>query len=338
MAYINAIPWAPGQLDSQEYSAFAKAAFYGIDQETAFALVLAKMQSCGATKLRPSKIWHSLARAYALGGDGISHSAPPDLNLPPIEPYNELLLKDTVGDLAGKVGETFFVERSKFTTWNRTAAGFLHKITLPGEHAFLTADKHSPDGFLFTNRGIDGCSVKRLSVSGRLLPQKFEPNFDCLSFLERGQQNAWFLNNPIDDQPHYDGRFAYGFSYHCVEVVSSWRYLILETDIVASALWLALLAMAPIRIVAIYFSGGRGYHALVRIDAATKLEADDLVEIYRRDYVPLGACSGALSAFRLTRLPKASPKPLYKFVAAGLVVKEGRALFFLIRSMAALCG
>jgi hypothetical protein len=63
------------------------------------------------------------------------------------------------------------------------------------------------------------------------------------------------------------------------------------------------LAMAPIRIAAIYHSGGRGHHALVRIDAGSKLEADDLVEIYRREYVPLGACQGTLSAFRLTRLP-----------------------------------
>ena len=76
----------------------------------------------------------------------------------------------------------------------------------------------------------------------------------------------------------------------------------LETDVAPTELWLALLAIAPLRVAAIYHSGSRGYHALVRIDAGSKFEADDLTEIYRRDFVCLGACSTALSAFRLTRL------------------------------------
>jgi hypothetical protein len=226
------------------------------------------------------------------------------LELPPIEPYNEELLKDTVGDLAGKVGEPFFIERSKFTTWNRTPAGVLHKLSLPGENVFVTADDRSADGYLFMNRGLDGCGVEWVTVTDRQCRvEKFDPNFCCLSFLERNQRNAFFLSNPIDAKPHYDGRFAYGLSYHCIEAISAWRYLVLETDFVEAALWLALLAVVRLRIAAIYFSGARGHHALIQIDAATKLEADDLVEIYRHEYVPLGACKGTLGAFRLTRLP-----------------------------------
>jgi hypothetical protein len=77
---------------------------------------------------------------------------------------------------------------------------------------------------------------------------------------------------------------------------------------------LALLAIAPIRIAAVYHSGGRGAHAPCQIDAASKLEADDICEVYRREYVPLGACKGTLSAFRLTRLRTVSAARLPIFV------------------------
>jgi hypothetical protein len=156
---------------------------------------------------------------------------------------------------------------------------------------------------LWTNLGVEGCSAKWVSVTGQPGgPEIFGQGFECLSFFENNQLNAWFLNNPVTGQPHYHERLAYGCSYHCLETISSWRYLVLETDHAPTALWLALLAIAPVRIAAIYFSGLRGFHALIRIDARTKLEADDLVEIYKREYVPLGACGGTLSAFRLTRL------------------------------------
>lgn len=304
--YVNAIGWAPGELDSQEFSAFSKAAFYRIDQEVAFNLVLSKMQGSGAKKLRLSKVRHSLGRAYATGGDGIGQTAPPPLALPPIEPYNEARLKETVSDLAGQVDESFFIERSPVTTWNRTPAGFLHRIFEPGEYAWVTAEDRSANGCLWTHWGPEGCRARWITIkddSPELRPETLGPNFTCLNWFERGCQNVWFLANPIDGKWHSSDRFSAGVSYRCLEAVTTWRHLVLETDCAPAALWLALLALLPLRIVAIYMSGGRGAHALVRIKAHSKLAADDIAELYKRDYVPLGACEGTLSAFRLTRLP-----------------------------------
>jgi hypothetical protein len=297
--YIDAIPWAPGE----EFAAFSKASFYGIDREDAFNFVLDRMKRCGARGLRLTKIRHSLARAYSSGGEGPGRSVPP-LQLPPIEPYDEERLRNTVGELANKVDGNFFVERSPFTTWNRTPAGVLHKLFLPGEKVWVTTNDASSDGCLWSHEGINSCSAHWISVTGKPGdPEQFEANFASLSFFVRGWRNVWFLNSPITGEAHFDARFAHGRSYRCLEAVSAWRYLVLETDVAPTELWLALLAMAPIRIAGLYFSGRRGFHALVRIDAGSKLEADDLVEVYRREYVPLGACAGTLSAFRLTRLP-----------------------------------
>ena len=301
--YIDAIHWAPGELNHQEFAAFAKAAYHAIDPDIAFNFIVDRMKRCGARDLRLSKIRYSLLRAYGTGGEGPCRSAPP-LQLPPVEPYSEQRLRETVGDLAEKVDEAFFIERSPFTTWNRTPAGVLHKLCVPGEKVWVTANDASSDGCLWSNDGINGCSAHWISASGEPGgPERFESNFACLSFFARNQRNVWFLNNPVTGNPHFDARLAHGQSYRCIETVTSWRYLVLETDVAAPQLWLALLAMAPIRIAAIYHSGGRGHHALVRIDAGSKLEADDICEFYKREYCPLGACKSTLSAFRLTRLP-----------------------------------
>ena len=100
-------------------------------------------------------------------------------------------------------------------------------------------------------------------------PRKVRPKFRLSVVLRTTtSSNVWFLNNPITGEPHYDERFTYGLSYHCLEAVTCWRYLVMETDVAPAAFWLALLAMLPLRIAAVYHSGGRGYHALCRIDAA----------------------------------------------------------------------
>jgi hypothetical protein len=304
LRYIDAIPWRPGELDCQEFCAFSKAAFYGIDQETAFAHVIERMRRCGARDLRLSKIQRSLRQAYANGGDSSDSSTPPPLKLPPIESYSEERLREEVGPLVEEVDESFFIERTPFSTWNRSPAGVLHKLTLPGESVWVTADDCSSAGCLWRNDGLEGCSARWVSPAGNdESPDPFTGNFDCLSYFERGRRNVWFLNNPISGKPHSDDRFTHGQSWRCIEAVISWRYLVLETDIAPVNLWLALLASAPIRIAAIYHSGKRGYHALVRTDAQTKLEADDICEIARREYGPLGACTGSLTSFRLSRLP-----------------------------------
>lgn len=96
--------------------------------------------------------------------------------------------------------------------------------------------------------------------------------------------------------------------------VTSFRYAVLESDTVPEEQWLKVLIKLPLPIVAIYTSGGRSLHALVRIDAGDKLTWDMMVRgrstttFQRRtslmDLVcPLGADANALTAVRLTRLP-----------------------------------
>ena len=96
--------------------------------------------------------------------------------------------------------------------------------------------------------------------------------------------------------------------------VTSFRYAVLESDVAPEPLWIKALVKLPVPIVAIYSSGGKSLHALIRIDAGDKLHWDRIVRGTNqgsaarttglmRVVCPLGADPAALTAVRLTRLP-----------------------------------
>lgn len=123
-----------------------------------------------------------------------------------------------------------------------------------------------------------------------------------------GKCGVWFLAQPVDGEYHLNPRTG-KTSRRSEEAVVRWPFLVLESDEAPVREWLGALARLPLRIAAIYSSGGRSVHALVRVDAVTKGQWDDLV---RRQMAPglkflvlNGADPGVFSAVRLTRLPGA---------------------------------
>ena len=124
-----------------------------------------------------------------------------------------------------------------------------------------------------------------------------------------GDQGVWYLAQPVDGREHVNPRAGLDedghekFSRRSEESVTDWRHLVLESDEADARDWLGALVQLPLRICAIYTSGGRSIHALVRVDAPTKQEWDSVVKQLRPPLVTLGADPKAMSAMRLTRLP-----------------------------------
>lgn len=122
--------------------------------------------------------------------------------------------------------------------------------------------------------------------------------------VDGGKDGVWFLNNPVDGKWHGNPRAGGKPSRRSTEAVTSWKHLLLESDEAPEDLWMRLLAICGLPIVAIYSSGGRSWHALVKEshgdDAAGFKEK---LKAYKQRVPLVGADANAITPVRLTRGP-----------------------------------
>ncbi len=190
-----------------------------------------------------------------------------------------------VASLMPNVDEEFIKERSPLRPDTQTPASFLQRLYRPGEWVIVFD--------VFESQGRHVC-------------QCVEPPYDagCLDHLANGcPDGVWFLCNPVDGKFHPNPRHGGKRSRRSEESVTDWRYLLLESDKAAAQPWLAALVQMPLRIAAIYTSGGRSIHALVRVDAASKSDWDSKARELKPLMTILGGDRSAMSAVQLTRLP-----------------------------------
>ena len=96
---------------------------------------------------------------------------------------------------------------------------------------------------------------KRYPVGlGETLPRP-EWTQKLLNPTRKHKTGVWYRFNPMDGEGITDAN------------VTAFRYTLLEFDDIPLKLQLALLARLPLPIAAIYFSGSRSYHALVKVGA-----------------------------------------------------------------------
>lgn len=120
-----------------------------------------------------------------------------------------------------------------------------------------------------------------------------------------GPEGVWYLAQPVNGQTLPNLRTG-KLSRRSMESVTAFRYLVLESDKADMRDWLALLVQLPLRIEAIYTSGGKSVHALVRVDCRTHREWEDYVKGMLPTLNLLGIAGvdpKALTSVRLTRLP-----------------------------------
>jgi hypothetical protein len=128
-----------------------------------------------------------------------------------------------------------------------------------------------------------------------------------------GKCGIWFLPQPVcgEYRPNPEGKPGPNGeepkpSRRIWRCVDAFRYFVLESDSAPMRDWLGWIVQTPLRIEALYTSGSRSIHALIRVDARTKEEWDEI----KRRMMPFlvaslmcGADRGTWSAVRLSRLP-----------------------------------
>jgi hypothetical protein len=189
--------------------------------------------------------------------------------------YEPEMLRRIAGDFAASVDLPWLANRSEVDPAGVSASEFLSRLynAEAGERVIVFSE--------YKSQGQAVWPLESIPTSGR--------------------DGVWFLAQPVDGKLRPNPRLA-KMSRRSEESVLAWRWMVLESDEAPVRLWLGALARVVPRIAAITTSGGRSVHALVRVDAATKREWDEI----KREVLGLvsaGADQGALSAVRLTRLP-----------------------------------
>lgn len=228
------------------------------------------------------------SRGEDRGGDATgSDRGPKRVWSPPPRPeYDAERLRDFAGDWAKEVDLVWLANRSWRDPAEISSEEYLDALYRTGDRVLAFSE-------------VDGRG-NAWTQGEAVFPQDKMP--------ASGRCGVWYLAQPVDGQYHLNPRTG-KTSRRSEESVLRWPYLVLESDEAPLREWLGALVRLPLAIVAIYSSGGRSVHALVRVDALTKGHWDDLVkrqmEVGLRFLVLNGADKGVFSAVRLTRLPGA---------------------------------
>jgi hypothetical protein len=257
-----------------------------------------KLTSADTSEDRQQRGWLRLDDSDA---GNVPRSPPPKLEPKPA--FRDDKLAQFAARFREFVDTAWLADRSPIDPVALTADDFLHALFRPNEQAVIFTDDKSQGQALWPAETIPAA----------------------------GPLGVWFLNQPVDGEYHPNPRNLDKKTGEPVpsrrseESVTSWRYLLLESDEARSRDWAAALVQLPLSIAAIYTSGGRSIHALVRVDAPSKHEFDNFARAIKPILVTIGADKKTFSAVRLTRLPgcwrhgKMSKQKCYvKFAAPAL--------------------
>jgi hypothetical protein len=287
--YVNSLLWqkrssnVKGTLDDSSYWAFLRAASLGIKSNEAFSEIKIRIEATDED-FDENKVKGQCDRAY--GYVGQQPEAYPEFvrqAKAPKPTYRSDKLEAFATRLGFDVSKDYLAIRSKFTPWNRSPTGILHKLYRAGEKVVV-----------FDIFKSQGCAIwQHPGAVGDL---------STLDYLATDHDNIWFLCNPVDGLYHHNPR-QNSISRRSEESVTSFRYAVVESDDAPKQLWLNMLVQLPLPIAAITDSGGDSIHAVFRVDAEGKIQWDDVVRgKLSAGLVALGADLGALTAVRLTRL------------------------------------
>lgn len=274
--YADSLEWGAGQRDESAWKAFLRAGSLGIPPQTAVELVTTKIKATGGT-FTPAKIQSQLRRAYSFVGS--QQNSLTYLSKVPKPQFDPEKLK-AIAERVTSADDAWLRSHSPIPTDPITSGQFLDHLYAPGERV-LVFTHYESQGQLFYEVGAK--------------PQEAIP--------AGSPSGVWFLVNPVDGEYHPNPRQENKLSRRSEESVTSWRYLVLESDVADPNDWLGCLVQLPLKIAAIYTSGGKSIHALVRVDAVSKQHWDEERDAIKPIVVTLGADANAMTAVRLSRLP-----------------------------------
>jgi hypothetical protein len=284
-AFVDSQAWERGSLDQSSYLTFIRAGSLGVAPEEALETVAARIKAAGDHP-RQAKLNQQLRRAYGFASasrqpHGCYH-------------VRKELRPAFLSDYAHKFAERLPEEVNRDWLRKRSPVRVPYLLT-PAEFLFA-AYEMGDQVLVFSDYRSQGQELWQ-KYSLHLLDRD-----ELASFVNGRQDGVWFLANPVDGKEHFNDR-QQKMSRRSEESITAFRYAVLESDCQPPEQWLRILVQLPLPIVSITSSGGKSLHAVIRVDASSKLNWDQTIGAIKPRLINLGADPGALTAVRLTRLP-----------------------------------
>lgn len=278
IAYLGTLDWAAGDTKhSQSYTAFIRAGSLGIDPAAARREVEARIRSSGG-KVVPRDMERQIERGYAYARKDATEGVAPVATSVTRSYYSAADLV-TRADRQREFTWEDLSRRSPVDPSGLTSAQYLDAVFRPGESVVIVKHREDPGRVYVAGSGESW-------VNGM-----------------REEEGVLYLSNPTNGARKLND--AGNMSLRSEGNVTAYRHLVVESDRTIPILWIRAMVQIPLPIVAIYTSGGKSVHFLVRVDAADKVEWQDALDRLRPGLVRLGADPAAMSGVRLTRLPGA---------------------------------
>lgn len=137
---------------------------------------------------------------------------------------------------------------------------------------------------------------------GQLVWSHSTPDEKLDSIVRTNREGAWFLLNPVSGEMLWAERLQKR-TRRSKENTTSFRHVLVESDSMEIGLWFSILKQLPLPIVSITLSGNTSAHAIIRLEASSLEQWTTATSSIAEQVIPIGACPGALTAVRLTRLP-----------------------------------
>lgn len=236
------------------------------------------------------------------GGGGAASSRPVAEPLKKRQEYDADAAAAASGGAELGNASAWLAARSPVAPGSVDAPGALSHLFLPGEKVLVFSSEMSQGDYGVM---VDGPGKARVYALGGRPGIKGK----AVEGLPKGGKfGMWFLNQPVDGEWRPNGNVNKSgdavMSRRSAPNVTAWRYMVLESDEADPRDWLRLVVSLPLPIAAMYESGGRSIHTLVRVDCRSKPDWDRLRDQLSPMLTRWGADGGALSAVRLTRLPQ----------------------------------
>ena len=197
--------------------------------------------------------------------------------------FNPQKVQRLVKTITEDVDEEFLRLRSPIVPDAMNATSFLKCLYKKGEKIFVTDNvmKKQPSELVVINDVMHSPTLDRIAVEN--------------------ESGVWFLPNPVSGQwvESTSGR-----SMRCAAALTAWRYCVVESDTVAETDWLKILCSLPLPVAAIYRSGGRSVHSLIKIDAVSAEDWKIKIAPLKNILIPLGSDPAAMRVSQLSRLPQ----------------------------------